>query len=406
MLTADLVRARKRGDKLCLTKWASGARDRALAIGAQYIDIAVQSVGNTRGEVERAFGGVSYSAREKRVALGLRKLVLDRCDFDSGLESRARELRASVFSKASRARAELDAGQPFDRDEMIAQCADEMGISASDLEEGLYSDLKTAHRLRDFQALSAEALIDEYDSAQAQAVLLRAERVTVDVQCDSAAALRDLFRKMKFLRLLYSVHEVDTGYRIEIDGPYSLFASVTKYGLQLALLLPSLRACTRFSLRAVVRWGKTRERLTFELSGSHHERENTEASLPEEVETLRAKFEQSSLGGWSAQSCGDILHLPGIGLCVPDLVFTRDEDRVYLEVLGFWSRDAVWKRVELVTEGLKQPIVFAVPKRLRVSESVLEDDLPGALYVYRSTLNPAQVRARLEAVSAAAREPG
>ena len=49
---------------------------------------------------------------------------------------------------------------------------------------------------------------------------------------------------------------------------------------------------------------------------------------------------------------------------------------VYLEVLGFWSRDAVWRRVELVERGLPQRIVFAVSKHLRVSEEALDDEHP------------------------------
>ncbi len=60
---------------------------------------------------------------------------------------------------------------------------------------------------------------------------------------------------------------VGGGYRIEIDGPYSLFESVTKYGLELALLLPALEACDSVQLVADLRWGKkTRSRSRFRWS--------------------------------------------------------------------------------------------------------------------------------------------
>ena len=42
------------------------------------------------------------------------------------------------------------------------------------------------------------------------------------------------------------------------------------------------------------------------------------------------------------------LDLPGVGLSAPDLVFERAGATIYLEVMGYWSRDAVWRRVELV----------------------------------------------------------
>ena len=83
-------------------------------------------------------------------------------------------------------------------------------------------------------------------------------------------------------------------------------------------------------------------------------------------------------------------------MCVPDLVFKRGRKRVYLEVLGFWSRDAVWKRVELVEKGMKQRVIFAVPSKLRVSEAVLPDELPGSLYVYKGVMSAKAIEERLE----------
>ncbi len=103
---------------------------------------------------------------------------------------------------------------------------------------------------------------------QAQAVLLRAVRVTVELECSSPGSYRALFQKLKFLRLLYRIHRREEGgYRIDIDGPYSLFDSVTKYGLQLALALPVIRESDVWRLQADVRWGKDREPLVFRLDG-------------------------------------------------------------------------------------------------------------------------------------------
>ena len=100
----------------------------------------------------------------------------------------------------------------------------------------------------------------------------------------------------------------------------------------------------------------------------------------------------------STARADDIVELPGVGLSIPDLAFTHREsgEVVLLEVLGFWSRDAVWKRVELVQAGLPQKILFAVSSRLRVSEAVLDDDLPGALYVYKGAMSAAQIEKKLD----------
>ena len=102
--------------------------------------------------------------------------------------------------------------------------------------------------------------------------------------------------------------------------------------------------------------------------------------------------------GWSLEVANDLLELPGVGLCVPDFVCIHALTGacVFIEVMGYWSRDAVWRRVELVQAGLSQPIIFAVSSRLRVSEEVLDADLPGQLYVYKGTMSPKAILERLE----------
>ena len=94
-----------------------------------------------------------------------------------------------------------------------------------------------------------------------------------------------------------------------------------------------------------------------------------------------------------------VLDLPGVGLCVPDIVMTKDKRSVYIEVMGYWSRDAVWKRVELVEGGLKERILFCVSSRLRVSEQALGDDVPGSLLVYKGVIGAKQVMAKVEALA-------
>jgi predicted nuclease of restriction endonuclease-like RecB superfamily len=94
---------------------------------------------------------------------------------------------------------------------------------------------------------------------------------------------------------------------------------------------------------------------------------------------------------------------------VPDLVFDlgtgKTRRRVYLEVMGYWSRDAVWKRVELVKAGLSERIVFAVSSRLRVSEDALGGDLPGELYVYKRTMSARALAERLDRLTGSESPP-
>src|SRR5262249_13869617 len=150
----------------------------------------------------------------------------------------------------------------------------------------------------------------------------------------------------------------EVGYRIEIDGPFSLFESVTRYGLQLALALPALCECEAFRLAAEVRWGAGRTPLGFHVEGGAGGGTG-EVRLPDEVAAL-ADAVRALDTPWKVAPAGAILDLPGAGLCVPDLVFEHEStgECVYLEVMGYWSREAVWRRVELVEAGLGEKILF------------------------------------------------
>jgi hypothetical protein len=420
LLTADLVRARRRGGELELSPLTPRSRARALQLAEAYLSLAQDHVGGPRGDFEEACEAVLVNPRERKLALGLKKMVEDRCVFEADERVDSAALRRQVFERAAAARRELgpEPSRRFDRDAVLAAVAAERGLGESPaaLEQGLYTDLPEAHVLRQAPSISAAALVDGFDLAQAQAVLLRATRVVAEVSCASPATYRHLFGKLKFHRLLYNLRprRGGGGYVIEIDGPYSLFSAVTKYGLQLALVLPALQLCDEWALEARVLWGKDRAPLRFSLSGrvprrgarskarlaAHEHEHEGEGELPDEVVDLVKAFRALD-AGWAVMPASEVLDVPGHGVCIPDLQFVNGEtgEVVYLEVMGFWSRDAVWKRVELVKAGLPHRVLFAVPKRLRVSEAVLDDDLPGALYVYKGKMNAREVLRRLEAVA-------
>lgn len=399
MLTADLVNARRRGGELRVVALDTRRQARAGELAAGFLDVAHGHVDRSRDEFYEACTGIDVQPGERRLADGIRKLVEDRCEFDPEGSIEPAEVRREVFLASSAARG---AGT-FDRRAIIEAVAARREMAPADLEAALYADLRGAHRLRRVEAIEPERLVAEYELAQAQAVLLRAVGVTVDVECATPGAYRALFRKLKFLRLLHRIESrPEGGYRIEIDGPFSLFESVTKYGLQLALALPALRECDSFSLRADVRWGAARTPLSFRLDGGCGERgPDGEPRLPDEVAALVEALRAVDTP-WRVAPAGAILDLPGVGLCVPDLVFEHEGtgECVYLEVMGFWSRDAVWRRVELVAAGLGERILFAVSERLRVSEQVLGDDLPGALYVYKRVMSARAVLERVDRLAA------
>ena len=416
MLTADLVEVRRRGNDLSLRPLAEPERERGLALAEIYLGLVKAHLGRPRAELLEACRAVPAAAREKRLAAGLMKLCLDRCEFEAASPAPPEELRAELFTLAAAHRRALAPGASFDRAALLTQVASPRALDSAAVEEGLYADLPEAHRLVRADLAGPRALFAAYEAAGAQAVLLRAVRVEVRVTGAAPAAFRQLFRKLKFLRLLHSIQPLPgrgknatPGYLLTIDGPFSLFDSVSKYGLSLALAYPAIAACGRYTLEADVRWGKERRPLRFLIRGGAAEqtagaplaaddatptttRGKEAPLLPPEVETLRAGL--AALGkttGWRVRTSTRLIDLPGAGVLVPDLELEHlaSGRTVLCEVLGFWSREAVWRRIELCTAGtLPFPMIFAVSKHLRVSEEALPADLPAALLVYAHSISP------------------
>lgn len=400
MLTADLVRVRKKGGVLSVVELNPKSRKRALELATLYLELGRDQVGGNLGALKEAWSAVEVGPREKKLADGLLKLIEDDSEFLAESPIEPQKLRGEVFLLAAAARKASTKESPWDRRPLLAEVAAKYGVEPSAIDAALYSDLRSQAVLQAFSKLNPEQLIERYELAQYQAVLLRASRVTATVRFPNAADYRRLFRALKFRRLLYTIKKEGSGYQIHIDGPFSLFDSVTKYGLQLALVFPALLCASHLELQAQLRWGKTREELVFNYD---HKRARAEASaadsLPDEVDALLAAFKKLKTP-WVASVNDQVLDLPGVGVVIPDLVFTQGKHRIYLEVLGFWSRDAVWKRVELVEAGLPHRLLFAVSQRLRVSEAALPDDAPSSLVVYKGTLSARAVLTKLDNLAA------
>ena len=429
MLTADLVDARKKDGELILRSLDRDGRAEALAIASALLDAAHGLVGRRREELEEAWNVATdgLAAKRFKLAAGLRKLAADACSFEAETDVDPVELRRVLFTRASEVRRAYGPNERFDRDAVLAAAAKELGMAPEVIERAMFSDLRSEHVLRAAPALDAESLVDAWEVGQAQAVLLAAVRITCEVRSASPGLVRAFFAKLKFHKLLFTAERIDEstddpGWKVVIDGPFSMFDAVTKYGLRLALAYPALRSLERWSLVADIKWGKTREPLVFRAGTPTTRRTTATASnnpssaeppkrrrrdaravapppsieepvhLADDVRELLDGI-NALAGGWRARPASTLLDVPGIGVCVPDLELVREGDRapVYVEVLGYWSRDAVFRRAELVEKGLRARVVFAVSARLRVSPEILDEDVPSAIYVYKGKMSPRAV---------------
>jgi predicted nuclease of restriction endonuclease-like RecB superfamily len=433
VLTAEHVRVSRRKEGLGVVPRCGLPAAAATALLDELLVVAREHHGRTRGELVAALDDVAApddrGRPNERAARAARKLVLDRCAFAARDDLDPPALRDAVFRAAAAARArspDNDDGPAFDRDGVLADVAAGLGLDAATLESALWADLEDAHLVDAgaLQGVTATTLLPAWEQAELQALLLRARRVVVDVDA-RPTELRRLLRALKLHQLLFAVEPASaasssssssssasssssssppTGaqtVRLVVEGPMALFSASTRYGLKLALLLPHVRACRRYRLEAdVVLARRGAERLV--VAGRGADADDDDVVLPPLVQGLLDELPAllaSSLPGFVVRPAVDVIAVPGHGAVVPDLVVEHEDGaRAWVEVLGFWSRPAVWRRVDVVQQGLlPAPMVFCVSDRLRVSEEALPDDPGGALVVFKGALSAKKVAAALVA---------
>lgn len=456
MLTSDLVRVRtKKG--VVIPRYIDPADPALLRLAGRFTAAFRRCVGRPRGALTEAIDDIVGDTPDLILRKGLVKLLEDRATFEVESPVPPVEVRALVFSLAARvhpvtlapgAREDLllwsdgglddqelvpdvlsgesanppeaEAGPDADhlspapalqwthRDAVLARAGEQLGISPAQVLYALYADLDEAHVLRAFEDIEPAALLKRYNLGLAQAVLLKATSMEVSLGPMSPARHRQLFRAMKFNRLMYRIEpQGKGGYRLELDGPLSLFKSVSRYGLSMALFLPALIKEEGWSLTASLSWGKGREERRFKLDPSagleSHLKDQGVYRTQEEAWFVE-RFEAQDTP-WTLDLDPPLLDCGGQDLIVPDVALRHPDGRVaYMEILGFWRRASLLGRVEQLRRARLGHLILAVSKNMQASVEAL-GEVPAEVVYFRDIIPPKAVIERAEAV-ARAEEPG
>lgn len=385
MLTSDLLVARVRRGKVqpgyLPTEGPAGEAYRIRA--ANLIELFQAHLERSRGELNDALDDLVRGRPDFRVDRGFAKLLRDRCSF-YGLEPEvAADLRLAVFARAAEARA---AGG-FERGAVLAAVLEEPGPAAlglrenagpRQLEDALYGDLKRNQILESFDPPSPAALIQRYNLALAQAVLLRAHSLRVEVREPRPPRMRQLLRQVRFQGLLQTARrEADGRVVLELDGPLSIFTATPRYGVKMAGFLPSLLLCEEWRLEATVAIGRSRTIRDFELgpeAGLVTHARDVGAWLPTMIEAFAPRFDEvGAAKGWRVSEEVELLHL-GDEVIVPDFAFEHEGGyRAAMEVLGYWRRGGVERRLEVLRQHETPNLLLALDHSLKLGKDKVKD---------------------------------
>ncbi|MFO0663214.1 MAG: DUF790 family protein [Polyangiaceae bacterium] len=372
MLTVDLLRLRASGSEI---KPVRTKAERALPLAQALLDVFRAAEGTTLEELESEIGAVDVAATDVKVRQGMAKLLKDELSLDAMPSPDAAQLRSQVFAMAAEARR---SGR-FDRSVVLARAASELGKSVEDVERSLFGDLRGETRVTKVHVPSAEELLRRYDRAQEDALLMRATVVRAEIPKVAPAVFRAIFRKLKFLGLLFRAERKDDSYALTIDGASSLFGPTTRYGVSFVHLLPTLRLAGSVSLTADIRYrNKTYVFRKEEGGAADSAADSATDGLGEVPSTLLRALEKNARSEtgepWQARVCHDVLTGAGGEVLVPDIELRLGDRRAYVEVLSKHDRGAYFRRIEFAAATpLSHPLVLCVPKALRVSPELAKD---------------------------------
>jgi len=367
--------------------------------------------GRTHGELAEELDETFAAVPQPLMPQGLAKLLEDRCEFETQAAHPPEQVREAVFLAAARARAANTPSPPiplprsggeggrFDRDAVLEEVTASLDLDRAAIEASLFADLKSEQRLIRFDDTTAPRLLERYNVALAQALLLKSTRVDVTIRGETPQRYRQLFRQVKFRRLICEVEAAGpNAYRLHLDGPLSLFSATQKYGLQLALFLPALLLCKDFELTAELRWGAERKPKTFKLSsndGLVSHAADQGMYEPPEIAMFEDLF-RKKIADWELAEQPDILPVIN-GFWVPDyrLVHKSTGRSVYLEILGFWRRSSLTRLLEQLKSMNNVSFILAISEQMHVEEAEL-DGLPTEVVRFRNMPLPEEIVKRAE----------
>jgi predicted nuclease of restriction endonuclease-like RecB superfamily len=391
MLTGDLALSWRRG---------KSTGPRYLDADANYLRIADDLIrlfreheGRRRAALDETLEEYVGSGTDYKILRGLIKLLTDRCVFETGTSIEPTEIRRALFLKAR----PYHPVNPSSREEVIREVAANLECDPEQVMDGMYADLTANQRLITFDQLSASELIDLYNLAQAQALLYRSIEMQIQVAPQDVAGYRRLFDAIKHHRLIHSVRgSAATGYEIRLSGPVSMFHRSQKYGVQMAVFLPTLLRCRDWTMRTEIE-SRSRGSAFFELN-SNQTRLRAEDAYPMMGENA---FGEKLVARWTRAHCEWALELNeeildlGESAFIPDFVLCHSSgEKVYLEILGFWTPRYLTDRLKEFERAGFENFLLAASEDLRGSRDGLNAGSSN-LILFKSSLDPKDVQAAL-----------
>jgi len=330
MLPSELLAATIRKGKI-YPKLAK-INQKNLEVASELIKIFKESVGKRRGELSFRIDEIENMHRNIKFIRGLETLLLRRCEFGTDSKIDPSHVRKLVFEEAGK---EIPTTEE-ERKAVLKKVADRLKVSIEELETCLFADLEHEQILKSFEVIEPEDLLKLYNLSLTQTLLFKATDLEISIEEN----FKQLFRKIKYLNLMYFCEKRNGRVIISVEGALSLLKLTERYGVALAKLLPSIITAKKWRIRAnIVRRYDIPRLFTFELDNRYSNflpEYNFEEEYDSSVEERFALEFNALQTGWRLRREPEPL-IAGNQLLIPDFSFEKGDMKVYMEIVGFWT---------------------------------------------------------------------
>lgn len=394
-LPSELLIYRFQGEAIQPKRLALDGANRAIA--ADLIQLFQQQVGRTQGDLNRQLQDLEGEDTNYRIKRGLAHILRNSfatLDVVSPLEPV--ELRQRVFALAAQAIPSPIAAETH-LTTLGQQLSEELDreVSVADLRQGLYADRQDNHILIEFEPPTPDALIHRYNLSQTQGVFYKASDLVMHLYRNDPGEYKLMFRYLKLFRLMtYIEGDADQGFTITIDGPASLFKASTRYGVDIAKLIPAILHVSKWRLTATLQMKDN-----FTQQGSPRQFTlDSDCGLVTHYppgKTYDSMIEESFVSRWPAKTPWrlerevDLVPLPG-SVMIPDFRLVHPDGREYLlEIVGYWRPEYLRKKFAQVRKSGRDNLILAVSERLNLENAGVDiANVPAQVVWFKTKLQP------------------
>ncbi len=368
MLPSSLLRARVRKGKI-YPIFADSSDAELASLLIEKFKYAVEHR-HTRGLLADSVKELEYYY-DYRLVRGLYTLLERLSIFKSKADEYCidpRLLRRKVFEESSRRGFALT---EYERSMILSDVAEAFKVNPKMLEDLLMSDIDDNMIIVELKPVSIDRLIALYNLSILQSLLFRC--ISLECKVSTGAEWKHILRDVKRLGLIYTL-EYNDGIRCIIDGPLSLFKMTEKYGTSIARLVPKIVSAQEWYIKAWIVGSSKAKTYEFNLSskdGIMLDKGYADELYDSSIEERFANTFMNHNTGWRLVREPEPIVVSDKAF-IPDFAFEKGNIRVYLEIVGFWTKEYIerklWKIRQLKVERSDIDIIIAVDKELECSK--------------------------------------